>query len=307
MPRLFSYQIFTIDTDYTHYFAQLSVSDAENLPNIVYRWDFGDGSPVDNGKDLLHEYRPGEYVVTLSKSINANPYVLVETAIAFVIAIPQTKLPSNQLQPISAVELFPAVGLKQSVMLPTAMLELGDTYSQNKSDYVNEYEESWSITTGFLTEVQKDRLEATFQQLGGVYPFNFVPVAPEPAVSLVCESWKVTQLSVNNHQIDYQISIQAKRFWSRPRIRLAKPTQYIWFHYQNNTPPKYVCCFDYRFEATPIVGNSPFKTSTVVYTDMDGVERTASYFTEDNFWGKGANFPFDGMPPICVAGDNQFL
>lgn len=217
MPRLFSYQVFTVDTDYTHYHAQFTVNDAETVASIVYRWDFGDNSAVDFGKDLLHEYAPGEYVVTLSKSIASSPYVAVETTIAFIVAIPQSKLANNQLQPISLVDLFPTTGLKQSISLPVQTLELGDTYSQNKSDYISEYEELWSITTGLLTEVQKDRLEATFQQLGGIHPFNFVPVALEPEISLICESWSVTQLNVR----DYQISIQSKKYWYRPKVVLA--------------------------------------------------------------------------------------
>lgn len=217
MSRLFSYQVFTINTDYTHYWVLFSVADEEALPSILYRWDFGDGSPLGNSKDLLHEYPPGEYVVTLSKSVSAAPYQVVETAIVFVVAIPQSKLANNQLQPISTVELFPATGLKQSISLPVRLLELGDTYSQNKSDYVNEYDESWDITTGLLTEVQKDRLEATFQQLGGIHPFNFVPIALEPEISLICESWSVTQLNVR----DYQISVQSKKYWYRPNVVLA--------------------------------------------------------------------------------------
>lgn len=217
MPKLFNYRVFTFTTDYTRYYAQFSVSPVTELANTVYQWDFGDGSTLDTGKDLLHSYAPGEYTITLSRSINNSPYQIIEIAIAFIIAIPQSKLSNNQLQPISPVELYPTTGLKQSISLPVRMLELGDTYSQNKSDYVSEYEESWSITTGLLTEIQKDRLEATFQQLGGVHPFLFTPIALEPAVSVVCENWLVTQLNANDHQL----SIQAKRFWSRPKIALS--------------------------------------------------------------------------------------
>lgn len=216
MPKLFNYQVFTINTDYTRYYAQFSAIDA-TTPNTVFQWNFGDGSAVETGQDLLHEYVPGEYTVTLSSSINNGAYTVLEQAIAFIIAIPQSKLPNNQLQPINTVELFPTTGLKQSISLPVQMMELGDTYSQNKSDYVNEYEETWSITTGLLTEVQKDRLEATFQQLGGIHPFDFTPIALEPSVSLICENWSVTQLSVRV----YQMSIQAKRFWFRPKLELA--------------------------------------------------------------------------------------
>ncbi len=219
IPRLFSYEVFTIEQAYTKYYVSFSVKDFENLPNIVYRWTFGDSSPTVNGKDVVHNYLPGEYTAVLAKSINAAPFVDVESTIVYVVAIPGSKLPSNQIQPVNTVELYPTVGLKQSISLPIKTLEIGDSHAQANSSYVNEYDEDWNITTGIITDAQKDRLDATFQQLAGVSPFNFVPIAGDAPVSLTCESWSHTQLSIN----DFQLSIQAKRYWSHAKPVFASP------------------------------------------------------------------------------------
>lgn len=218
MPKFFSYEVSTIEIGHTRYYAHFKVLEPLS-GNVVYDWDFEDISPNQAGISIVKEYTPGEYLISLYKIVNNAPSEFIEATIVFIIAIPQSKLADGQLQPINTVDLFTTVSLKQSITLPTKMLELGDSYAQNKSDYINEFDETWDITTGLLTKRQKNRVEATFQQLGGVSPLNFIPSVGEAAVSVVCESWKPTQLSNS----DYQLSIQAKRFFSRPRISFIDP------------------------------------------------------------------------------------
>lgn len=199
--------MFCLPVDYDRYYVQFEVNNP--LPNASYSWNLGLDQDI-AGIKFSREYDVGEHLVALSRTTGSVAEV-IETATIFVVSIPGKTLINGEKQPVSIVDLYTTTGMKQSISLPVKSLELGDAYAQNKSDYVNQVEESWSITTGFLSELQKDRLEATLQQLKGIHPFSFIPRGLEPAVMAVCESWSVTQLS----NCTFQISMEMKRYWSK--------------------------------------------------------------------------------------------
>ena len=311
MPKFFNYEVSTIESGYTRYYAHFKVLNP--LPgSVVYDWDFEDTSPNQAGINIVKEYAPGEYLISLYKIVGNAPSELVESATVFIIAIPQSKLANGQLQPINTVDLFPTVGLKQSVMLPTKMLELGDSYAQNKSDYINEFDETWDIATGLLTELQKDRLEATLEQLGGVSPFNFIPSIGETAVSIICESWRPTQLSNS----DYQLSIQAKRFWSRPKVGLSiinyEVITEITTTYIRNAAPREVLVIQ-RIRFKKILPSSP----SSIYIDPTGFRVVSDGYGTTGFenvfllangiiYKAGANSTLNGDSPDAIGSETLF-
>lgn len=212
MPKTFKYQVFCLPLAYDAYYVQFEVNNP--LPNASYSWDLGNGQNV-AGIKFSREYQVGEFTVSLSRAINSISE-LIEATTIFVVGIPGKKLANGLRQLVGTVDLYTTTGIKQSISLPIKSLALGDAYAQNKSDYVNEFEETWSATTGFLSELQYSRLEATLQQLKGIYPFSFIPKIGENAVSVVCESWTVTQLS----NCTFQILIEMKRYWEHSRTVL---------------------------------------------------------------------------------------
>lgn len=207
MPKTFRYEVHCLPLDYDRYYVQFQINNP--VVNASYLWNFGIGQPRE-GIKFSREFDVGEYQIELTQTLNGVAQV-IETTTIFVVGIPGKKLSSGQKQLISLVDLYATTGLKQSISLPVKSLELGSAYAQNNSDYVNEFEEVWSVVTGFLSELQKDRLEATLQQLKGINPFSFVPQGLESAVVVVCESWSVNQLS----NYVFQVSMEMTRYWER--------------------------------------------------------------------------------------------
>ena len=78
---------------------------------------------------------------------------------------------------------------------------------------------------------------------------------------------------------------------------------YIWAHF--GTQPLYRCVKTYSWGAATS-GTSPYLTGDVTGIDCNNNPYTYSYFTEDNFWGKGVQpNAFNANPPICGNNNNS--
>ncbi len=72
---------------------------------------------------------------------------------------------------------------------------------------------------------------------------------------------------------------------------------YIWFH-NSAKQPQYLCVLSHTWGPATI-GSSPYLMGYVDLVDILNQSYSYSYFTEDVYWGKGVNIPFNGYPPTC--------